>query len=166
MKPLNKFIDLTLQFIPLLLTFALAAMSYWFAMRSELDLFRTSHTLDPTKSDYYLRNFSVQSHNLAENKYSIVRSKYAEHIPKGNVLHITKPELEQFETTHSMVKGKAEKGTYLLDNNEIILHNNVVVSSQTKRGQSTMHAEAIRINDNTGDLTAQGSIKFRIEAQP
>lgn len=193
MKPVSAFFNLISQFIPLLLTFVLAASSYWFAIQSELSLFSASGKSDPTTSDYYLRNFSVQSHNLSENKYSIIRSSAAEHIPQGNVWNITEPELEQFETGNRMVKGNARKGVYLLDTDEIYLRDNVVVTSQNDGLLTTMKSEEIRIdnitneistdrnvrvtrpgqrfeaqaatlNNDTGELMAQGSVKFRIEA--
>jgi len=41
-KPVSAFFNLLSQFIPLLLTFALAATSYWFAIQSELSLFSAS----------------------------------------------------------------------------------------------------------------------------
>ena len=194
MKPLNAFFNLISQFIPLLLTFLLAAASYWLAIQAELDLFKASGKADPTSSDYYLRNFSVQSHNLAENKYSIIRSKSAEHIPQGNVWNITEPELEQFEPNEILVKANARKGVYLLDTDEIFLQENVVVDSRNDGLLTKMTSEEIRIdnitneistdkkvlvvrpgqrfeaqgatlNNDTGELTAQGSIKFRIEAK-
>ena len=194
MKPVSAFFNLISQFIPLLLTFVLAASSYWFAIQSELSLFSASGKSDPTSSDYYLRNFSVQSHDLGENKYSIIRSSAAEHIPQGNVWNITEPELEQFETGNGMVKGNARKGVYLLDTDEIFLRDNVVVTSQNDGLLTTMKSEEIRIdnitneistdknvlvtrpgqrfeaqgatlNNDTGELTAQGSVKFRIEAK-
>ncbi|WP_341710234.1 LPS export ABC transporter periplasmic protein LptC [Limnobacter sp.] len=194
MKPVAAFFNLISQFIPLLLTFALAATSYWFAIQSELSLFNASGKSDPTSSDYYLRNFSVQSHDLTENKYSIIRSSAAEHIPQGNVWNITEPELEQFESGNGMIKGNAKKGVYLLDTDEIFLRDNVVVSSQNEGLLTTMKSEEIRIdnitneistdknvlvtrpgqrfeaqgatlNNDTGELTAQGSVKFRIEAK-
>lgn len=194
MKPFNAFFNLISQFIPLLLTFLLAAASYWLAIQAELDLFKASGKADPTSSDYYLRNFSVQSHNLAENKYSIIRSKSAEHIPQGNVWNITEPELEQFEPNDVMVKANAEKGVYLLDTDEIYLQENVIVNSRNEGMLTTMTSEEIKIdnitneistdkkvlvvrpgqrfeaqgatlNNDTGELTAQGSIKFRIEAK-
>lgn len=194
MKPVAAFFNLISQFIPLLLTFALAATSYWFAIQSELSLFNASGKSDPTISDYYLRNFSVQSHDLAENKYSIIRSSAAEHIPQGNVWNITEPELEQFESGNGMIKGNAKKGVYLLDTDEIFLRDNVVVTSQNEGLLTTMKSEEIRIdnitneistdknvlvtrpgqrfeaqgatlNNDTGELTAQGSVKFRIEAK-
>ncbi|WP_291711992.1 LPS export ABC transporter periplasmic protein LptC [Limnobacter sp. CACIAM 66H1] len=194
MKPVAAFFNLISQFIPLLLTFALAATSYWFAIQSELSLFNASGKSDPTSSDYYLRNFSVQSHDLAENKYSIIRSSAAEHIPQGNVWNITEPELEQFESGNGMIKGNAKKGVYLLDTDEIFLRDNVVVTSQNEGLLTTMKSEEIRIdnitneistdknvlvtrpgqrfeaqgatlNNDTGELTAQGSVKFRIEAK-
>lgn len=193
MKPVSAFFNLISQFIPLLLTFVLAASSYWFAIQSELSLFSASGKSDPTSSDYYLRNFSVQSHDLGENKYSIIRSSAAEHIPQGNVWNITEPELEQFETGNGMVKGNARKGVYLLDTDEIFLRDNVVVTSQNDGLLTTMKSEEIRIdnitneistdknvlvtrpgqrfeaqgatlNNDTGELTAQGSVKFRLEA--
>lgn len=193
MKPVSAFFNLISQFIPLLLTFVLAASSYWFAIQSELSLFSASGKSDPTSSDYYLRNFSVQSHDLGENKYSIIRSSAAEHIPQGNVWNITEPELEQFETGNGMVKGNAQKGVYLLDTDEIFLRDNVVVTSQNDGLLTTMKSEEIRIdnitneistdknvlvtrpgqrfeaqgatlNNDTGELTAQGSVKFRLEA--
>lgn len=194
MKPVAAFFNLISQFIPLLLTFALAATSYWFAIQSELSLFNASGKSDPTSSDYYLRNFSVQSHDLTENKYSIIRSSAAEHIPQGNVWNITEPELEQFESGNGMIKGTAKKGVYLLDTDEIFLRDNVVVTSQNEGLLTTMKSEEIRIdnitneistdknvlvtrpgqrfeaqgatlNNDTGELTAQGSVKFRIEAK-
>lgn len=194
MKPFSAFFNLISQFIPLLLTFLLAAASYWLAIQAELDLFKASGKADPTSSDYYLRNFSVQSHNLAENKYSIIRSQSAEHIPQGNVWNITEPELEQFEPNEVMVKANANKGVYLLDTDEIFLQENVVVDSRNEGLLTTMTSEEIRIdnitneistdkkvqvvrpgqrfeaqgatlNNDTGELTAQGSIKFRIEAK-
>ena len=193
MKPFSSFFNLISQFIPLLLTFLLAAASYWLAIQAELDLFKAGGKADPTSSDYYLRNFSVQSHNLAENKYSIIRSKSAEHIPQGNVWNITAPELEQFEPNEVMVKANARKGVYLLDTDEIYLKENVVVDSRNDGLPTKMTSEEIRIdnitneistdkkvlvvrpgqqfeaqgatlNNDTGELTAQGSIKFRIEA--
>ena len=93
-----------------------------------------------------------------------------------------------------MVKGNAQQGVYLLDTDEIFLRNNVVVTSQNEGLLTTMKSEEIRIdnitneistdknvlvtrpgqrfeargatlNNDTGELTAQGSIKFRIEAK-
>lgn len=193
-KPLSAFFNLLSQFIPLLLTFLLAASSYWFAVQSELSLFGASGKVDPTSSDYYIRNFSVQNHNLAENKYSIIRSKSAEHIPQGNVWNITNPELEQFEPNNVMVNGNAKQGVYLLDTDEIFLQNDVVVNSRKNGLLTVMKSDEIRIdnitneittdkkvlvtrpgqkfeaqgatlNNDTGELTAQGSIKFRLEAK-
>lgn len=193
-KPFSAFFNLISQFIPLLLTFLLAAASYWLAIQAELDLFKASGKADPTVSDYYLRNFSVQSHDLAENKYSIIRSKSAEHIPQGNVWNITEPELEQFEPNQVMVKANANKGVYLLDTDEIFMQEDVVVNSRNEGLLTTMTSEEIRIdnitneistdkkvlvvrpgqrfeaqgatlNNDTGELKAQGSIKFRIEAK-
>jgi LPS export ABC transporter protein LptC len=193
-KSVSAFFNLISQFIPLLLTFVLAATSYWFAIQSELSLFSASGKNDPTSSDYYLRNFSVQSHDLTENKYSIIRSVSAEHIPQGNVWNISEPELEQFETGNGMIKGNARKGVYLLDTDEIYLREDVVVTSQDEGLVTTMKSEEIRIdnitneistdknvlvtrpgqrfeaqgatlNNDTGELTAQGSVKFRIEAK-
>jgi LPS export ABC transporter protein LptC len=193
-KPVSAFFNLISQFIPLLLTFVLAATSYWFAIQSELNLFNARGKSDPSSSDYYLRNFSVQSHDLAGEKYSIIRSKAAEHIPKGNVWNITEPELEQFEQGNSMVKGNGRKGVYMLDTDEIYLQDDVVVTSRKGQVLTTMTSEEIRIdnitneistdknvlvtrpgqrfealgatlNNDTGELMAQGSIKFRIEAK-
>ncbi|RZS38717.1 LPS export ABC transporter protein LptC [Limnobacter thiooxidans] len=193
-KPVSAFFNLISQFIPLLLTFVLAAASYWFAIQSELSLFSARGKADPTVSDYYLRNFSVQSHDLAENKYSIIRSKSAEHIPQGNVWNLTKPELEQFEPNKVMVKSTASKGAYLLDTDEVFLREDVIVNSRNDGLMTVMKSEEIRIdnianeistdkkvlvtrpgqkfeaqgatlNNDTGELKAQGSIKFRIEAQ-
>jgi LPS export ABC transporter protein LptC len=193
-KPFSAFFNLISQFIPLLLTFLLAAASHWLAIQAELDLFKASGKADPTVSDYYLRNFSVQSHDLAENKYSIIRSKSAEHIPQGNVWNITEPELEQFEPNQVMVKANANKGVYLLDTDEIFMQEDVVVNSRNEGLLTTMTSEEIRIdnitneistdkkvlvvrpgqrfeaqgatlNNDTGELKAQGSIKFRIEAK-
>lgn len=193
-KPVGAFFNLISQFIPLLLTFMLAAASYWFAIQSELSLFSSRGKADPTTSDYYLRNFSVQNHDLVENKYSIIRSKSAEHIPQGNVWNLTQPELEQFEPNKVMVKSNADKGTYLLDTDEIFLQENVVINSRNDGLMTVMKSEEMRIdnianeittdkkvlvtrpgqkfeaqgatlNNDTGELKAQGSIKFRIEAQ-
>lgn len=194
MKPFSALFNLISQFIPLLLTFAMAAASYWFAIQSELSLFKTSGKADPTSSDYYLRNFSVQNHNLAENKYSIIRSKSAEHIPLGNVWNITDPELEQFEPGDVMVKGNARKGIYMLDSDEIFLKEDVVVNSKNEGLLTTLTSEEMKIdnitneistdknvlvvrpgqrfeaqgatlNNDTGELSAQGSVKFRLEAK-
>lgn len=194
MKLLGALFNQLSQFIPLLLTFALAGASYWFAVQSELSLFSASGKSDPTVSDYYLRNFSVQNHNLVENRYSIIRSREAEHIPQGNVWNITAPELEQFEPNAIMVKANAKSGAYLLDTDEVHLREDVLVTSRNNGLLTTMKSEEIRINNqtntvstdknvlvtrpgqrfeakgatlnnNTGELTAQGSIKFRIEAK-
>lgn len=194
MKPFSALFNLISQFIPLLLTFIMAAASYWFAIQSELSLFNTSGKADPTSSDYYLRNFSVQTHNLAENKYSIIRSKSAEHIPLGNVWNITEPELEQFEPGDVMVKGNAQKGIYMLDTDEIFLREDVVVTSKNEGLLTTLTSEEMKIdnitneistdknvlvvrpgqrfqaqgatlNNDTGELSAQGSVKFRLEAK-
>jgi LPS export ABC transporter protein LptC len=193
-KPFSALFNLISQFIPLLLTFIMAAASYWFAIQSELSLFNTSGKADPTSSDYYLRNFSVQTHNLAENKYSIIRSKSAEHIPLGNVWNITEPELEQFEPGDVMVKGNAQKGIYMLDTDEIFLREDVVVTSKNEGLLTTLTSEEMKIdnitneistdknvlvvrpgqrfqaqgatlNNDTGELSAQGSVKFRLEAK-
>jgi len=193
-KPVSAFFNVLSQFIPLLLTFALAAASYWFAIQSELSLFSSRGQADPTVSDYYLRNFSVQSHDLKEDRYAVIRSKHAEHIPQGNVWNLTHPELEQFEPNKVMVKSNASKGAYLLDTDEILLHEKVVVNSRKDGLMTVMKSEEIRINNianeittdkqvlvtrpgqrfeaqgatlnnNTGELKAQGTIKFRIEAQ-
>lgn len=194
MKPFSALFNLISQFIPLLLTFTMAAASYWFAIQSELSLFNASGKADPTSSDYYLRNFSVQTHNLAENKYSIIRSKSAEHIPLGNVWNISEPELEQFEPGDVMVKGNARKGVYLLDTDEIFLREDVVVNSKNEGLLTTLTSEEMKIdnitneistdknvlvvrpgqrfqaqgatlNNDTGELNAQGSVKFRLEAK-
>jgi len=193
-KPFSALFNLISQFIPLLLTFIMAAASYWFAIQSELSLFNTSGKADPSSSDYYLRNFSVQTHNLAENKYSIIRSKSAEHIPLGNVWNITEPELEQFEPGDVMVKGNAQKGIYMLDTDEIFLREDVVVTSKNEGLLTTLTSEEMKIdnitneistdknvlvvrpgqrfqaqgatlNNDTGELSAQGSVKFRLEAK-
>nr|WP_306815200.1 LPS export ABC transporter periplasmic protein LptC [Limnobacter parvus] len=177
-----------------MLTFLMAAASYWFAVQSELSLFGTQGKADPTTSDYYLRNFSVQSHNLAENKYSIIRSEFAEHIPQGNVWNIEKPELEQFEPANVMVKANADKGVYLLDEDQIFLKENVIVNSNNEGLTTTLTSDEMKVdnitneistdkkvlvvrpgqrfealgatlNNDTGELTAQGSVKFRLEAK-
>ena len=93
-----------------------------------------------------------------------------------------------------MVKSNADKGAYLLDTDEIFLRENVVVNSRNDGLLTVMKSEEIRIdnitseistdkkvlvtrpgqkfeaqeatlNNDTGELKAQGSIKFRIEAQ-
>ncbi|HEX4856215.1 MAG TPA: LPS export ABC transporter periplasmic protein LptC [Limnobacter sp.] len=195
MKPFSAFFNLVSQFIPLLLTFILAAASYWFAIQTELGLFNSQGKKDPTRSDYYLRNFSVQSHNLAEGKYSIIRSRSAEHIPQGNVWNITNPQLDQFEPAGVLVKADARRAEYLLDTDEVILREQVNVSSRNKGLLTTINSEEVRINNttgeistnqkvlvtrpgqrfeaqgamlnnNTGELVAQGAIRFRIEARP
>lgn len=193
MKPVGAFFHVISQFIPLLLTFLLAAASYWFAIQSELSLFGASGESDPNSSDYYLRNFSVQSHDLTENKYSIMRSSSAEHIPRGNLWNLTKPKLEQFESNDAMLESNAKRGVYLLDTDEVFLEEDVVVNSRNNGVLTSIKSEEIRIdnitseistdkkvlvtrpgqrfeaqgatlNNDTGELTAQGSIKFRIEA--
>lgn len=193
MRPVRAFFNLISQFIPLLLTFLLAAASYWFAIQSELSLFGTSGESDPTASDYYLRNFSVQSHDLVENKYSIMRSRAAEHIPQGNVWNLTEPELEQFESDDALIQSQAKQGVYLLDTDEIFLREEVVVNSRNEGVVTVLKSDEIRIdnitnevstdkkvlvtrpgqrfeaegatlNNDTGELMAQGSVKFRIEA--
>ena len=194
MKSLGAFFNLLSQFIPLLLTFMLAAASYWFAIQSELSLFKSKGQVDPGSSDYYINSFSVQSHSLAEGKYSIIRSKSAEHIPKGNVWNIVEPQLEQFEPNNTMINANAKTGVYLLDTDEIFLRENVVVRSRSNKLLTVMTSDEIRIdnitneitsdklvrvtrpgqrfesqgatlNNDTGELTAQGSVKFRIEAK-
>jgi LPS export ABC transporter protein LptC len=193
-KLLTSLITLLSQFIPLLLTFTLAALSYWFAVQSELSLFKMNGKVDPTSSDYYLSNFSVQNHHLKEKKYSIIRSKSAEHIPQGNVWNVSSPEIEQFEPNNIWIKGHSKQGIYLLDTDEIILREQVVVNSRKNEQLTTMKSDEIRIdnitneissdqkvlvnrpgqrfeaqsailNNDTGELTALGSVKFRLEAR-
>lgn len=194
MKPFSAFFNLIAQFIPLLLTFLLAAASYWFAIQSELGLFNKAGEKDPTRSDYYLRNFSVQSHNLLEGRYSIIRSPAAEHIPQGNLWKMTDPEMDQFVSTDTAVKGRAKQAEYQLDTEEIILRQEVTVSS-LKQGLLTIlnseevhinnrsgevatdekvlvtrpgqrfEANGARLNNKTGELKAEGAIRFRVEAK-
>ncbi|HEX4916457.1 MAG TPA: LPS export ABC transporter periplasmic protein LptC [Limnobacter sp.] len=195
MKVIQAFFGILSQYIPLLLTFALAGSSYWFAVQSEMSLFRLSGKADPNTADSYLRNFTVQSHNLKENKYSVVRSESAEHTPAGDVWDISKPDLEQFEPGNVVLKGEAEEGTYLMQEDRIILSKNVRVNStdnglttvmqsehividnpantvstnqqvQVVRGRQRFEAQGATLNNDTGELRAQGSIKFRIEAKP
>jgi LPS export ABC transporter protein LptC len=194
-KTFSAFFNLISQFIPLLLTFMLAAASYWFAIQSEIGLFNSQGKKDPTRSDYYLRNFSVQSHNLAEGKYSIIRSEYAEHIPQGNLWNITDPKMNQFEPAGVLVTANARKAEYLLDSDEVILREQVTVSSRNNGLMTKLNSEEVLINNatseitardkvlvtrpgqrfeaagatlnnNTGELAAQGAIRFRIEAKP
>lgn len=194
MIPVSAFFNVLSQFIPLLLTFLLAAASYWFAIQSEIDLFNSKGKIDPESSDYYLRNFTVQSHQLQDNKYSIIRSASADHIPKGNRWNIDNPELEQFEPGEVMVQGHAKTGIYELDTDLITLRDKVVVNSRkdglltemqseemvvdntknlistdktvvVKRAGQRFEAQGATLNNNTGELRAQGSVKLRIEAK-
>lgn len=195
MKLLRDFFGVLSQFIPLLLTFALAGASYWFAVQSEMNLFRLSGKADPNSADSYLRNFTVQSHNLKEQKYAMVRSESAEHTPAGDRWNIINPELEQFEPGDVVLKGEAKEGIYLMEEDQVILKNNVVVNSRNSglitvmkseeivvdnpnntvstdqsvevtRGRQQFRANAATLNNATGELLAQGSIKFRMEAKP
>lgn len=182
------------QFIPLLLTFVLAAASYWYAMQSELDLFRFSGTKDPTVSDYYMRNFSVQSHDLTQNRFSLVRSSHAEHIPQGNVWNIDQPEVEQYGAKGTAIQGESEQGEYLLDTDQIILKKNVQVHAlrqgqtsvlkaeeltldnrkntvHTKtpvtvtRATQVMQMKGVEYNNNTGEMRSLGPVKLQIEGK-
>ncbi|HEX4879841.1 MAG TPA: LPS export ABC transporter periplasmic protein LptC [Limnobacter sp.] len=191
---IRAFFGLLSQFIPLLLTFALAATSYWFAIQSEMNLFRLSGKANPEAADSYLRNFTVQSHNIKEDKYSIVRSKSAEHTPAGDVWNITKPDLEQFEPGDSTLKAEAAQGRYQMKEDRIILSQQVVVNNnssgvvtvmrseeividnpantistdkkvEVNRGRQRFEAQGATLNNDTGELRAKGSIKFRIEAK-
>ncbi|HEX4844041.1 MAG TPA: LPS export ABC transporter periplasmic protein LptC [Limnobacter sp.] len=195
MKVIQAFFGVLSQYIPLLLTFALAGSSYWFAVQSEMNLFKLSGKADPNAADSYLRNFTVQSHDLQENKYSIVRSASAAHTPAGDVWNITEPDLEQFAPGNVVLKGEANEGIYLMEEDRVILSKNVVVNStdsglitvmqsekividnpantvstdqhvQVSRGRQRFEAQGASLNNTTGELRAQGSVKFRIEAKP
>ncbi len=165
MKPLDSLFNLILQSIPLLLTFLLAASSYWVAIQSESSLFGLSRKTDPTTSDYYLRNFSVQSHNLAENKYSIIRGKFAQHIPLNNVWNITTPELEQFEPNHATINSHATRGIYKLNTDEVFLQDNVIVNTRSNGFLTTMKSNEVRINNVTGDISAHSGVKVTRQGQ-
>ncbi len=194
MKPIRALFGLLSQFIPLLLTFIMAGASYWFAIQSEMSLFQNRAAPNPDVSDYYLRNFTVQSHNVNDNKYAMIHSEAAEHLPRGNVWQIQKPEMEQFGPDQVELNGVAELGVYELDTDVVTLQNNVVVESQkdglttimkseevvihnpsnevratmpvtvTRPGQR-FEANQATLNNDTGELRSQGSIKFRLEAQ-
>ncbi|HEY1057373.1 MAG TPA: LPS export ABC transporter periplasmic protein LptC [Limnobacter sp.] len=195
MSLIRSFAGVLSQFIPLLLTFLLAASSYWYAMQTELSLFNTHGQKDPTVADYYLRNFTVQTQDLALDRYSHIRSKSAEHIPQGNVWNITRPNIEQFEPKGTTVQGQALEGIYELDTDQLTLRNQVAVQAERdgvttylksnslvmdnpkqmirSRDQVTidrpgqhMVANGVEFNNNTGELKSVGPVKIRIEAKP
>lgn len=195
MRLIRSFAGVLSQFIPLLLTFLLAASSYWYAMQSELSLFKSQGKKDPTVADYYLRNFSVQSQDLTLNRYSHIRSKSAEHIPDGNVWNITRPDVEQFEPKGTTVQGRSLEGIYALDTDQLTLRKQVTVQAERdgvttllksdslvldnpkqmirSRDQVTidrpgqhMVANGVEFNNSTGELKSVGPVKIRIEAKP
>ncbi|MCQ8897441.1 LPS export ABC transporter periplasmic protein LptC [Limnobacter humi] len=195
MSLIRSFAAVLSQFIPLLLTFLLAASSYWYAMQSELSLFSSQGKKDPTVADYYLRNFSVQSQDLVLNRYSHIRSKSAEHIPQGNLWNITRPNIEQFEPQGTTVQGQALEGVYELDSDQLTLRKQVSVLAERdgvttqlrsdslvmdnpkqmirSRDQVTidrpgqhMVASGVEFNNSTGELKSVGPVKIRIEAKP
>lgn len=194
MKPFSALFGLLSQFIPLLLTFVMAAASYWFAIQSEISLFQNRSAPNPDISDYYLRNFTVQTHNVKENKYAMIHSEAADHLPRGNVWRIQKPEMEQFGPGQVELNGVAELGLYELDTDVVTLKQNVVVKNQKEGLTTTMQSNEVvvdnpanevratqpvtvtrpgqrfeanqaTLNNDTGELRSQGSIKFRLEAQ-
>ena len=187
--------DLLSQFIPLLLTFVMAASSYWYATQTEISLFKTRGEQDPTVSDYYLRNFSVQSHNLATGQYAMISSKAAEHIPQGDVWNITRPVIQQYNAQGTQTQGNAALGLYAVSTDEITLKNQVILTSQRAGIQTTLTTEELTVDNaqgkirtqetvvvkrpgqrfeskgvefdnNTGQVKTLGPVKFRIEATP
>ena len=78
MKALQQVYGKFAQFIPLLLTFLLAAASYWYAHYNTLSLFQSKRKPNPEVRDYYLKNFTVQVHDLAQNRFAVMQSQFAE----------------------------------------------------------------------------------------
>lgn len=195
MKLVRGLFDLLSQFIPLLLTFALAASSYWYATQTELDLFKSRGAQDPSVSDYYLRNFVVQSHDITLGRYAVIRSKSAEHTPQNDVWTMARPEIQQYDAQGGVVQGTALQGLYALGQDEITLKNNVKLNSRRDNVLTTLTTEELSIDNarnqvrtdkpivvnrpgqrfeskgvefdnNTGQIKTLGPVKFRIEARP
>jgi LPS export ABC transporter protein LptC len=190
-KYLRDLFDTLSQFIPLLLTFVLAASSYWYATQSALESFGVQK--DPKQVDYYLRNFSVQNHDLKVQRYSIVHSPFAQHIPETNLWLITTPNVQEYNANNGLLMAQADRGVYAVDQDKLRLLNNVHMQSK-KQGQQTnlrteeltldnpnslvtsakpvqierpgqqFQAKGIEFNHNTGLLKTLGAVQFTLEA--
>jgi LPS export ABC transporter protein LptC len=193
MKIIRDLLDFLSQFIPLLLTFVLAASSYWYAMQNELELFQMKGPNDPAATDHYLRNFAVQNHDLTQGRYAIVHSQSAEHTPKNDEWRITKPKVQQYDTQGGLLQAQAKQGRYAASQDTITLEHQVTLHNRKNGIQTTLEtqeltldnpntmitthqavevtrpgqrfeANGLEFNTRTGQIKATGHVRFNMEA--
>lgn len=195
MTLLRGLFQLVSQFIPLLLTFALAGASYWFALQSEIDLFGRGVERDPTVRESFLVDFTIQTHQIEQGDYSIIRSASAEQIPQGNLWNIDSPDMEQHRADGQMINGQAEKGVYEVELDTLTLSDSAMVETTREGIKTRLESQQLIIdnaqsqvrtdtavtvtrpkqrfvaeqgavyNQSNGELSAEGPVRVTLEAR-
>ena len=149
----------------MVITCVLASASYWLSLQSELNLFGTSTKNDPNTNDYYIENFRVQSHNIQENKFAMMRGEKAAHVPANNVWKIEKPMIEEFQPHEIITKAQGQTGLYQIDQDIMTLQDRVQIDS-TKQGTRTLiDSEEIVIDTPKSQIRSNEKVSVKRPGQ-
>lgn len=101
-----------MQMVPLWVTVLLAAVSYAYALKSEVYWLAQQRPKNPNVSDHYLRHFAIQSIDLKAQRYTILKSHSAERLPATETWTIETPLMEQYTLTGERLEAKAMQADY------------------------------------------------------
>ena len=182
------------QFAPLLITFLLAASSYWVALQSEKGFFGDQGSVDPKKVDYFIKDFRSEEHQIARGYYSLLTGARAEHIPENDVLFINSPVAQRFQDTGVQLHMRSAKAEYEVSKDILHMDKEAQLERVKQGEKTTLQSEKVtaefeknRVYSNldttvvtpgrvakmkgfeldtvSGDLQSKGHTSIRIEAK-
>lgn len=182
------------QFAPLLITFLLAASSYWVALQSEKGFFGDQGSVDPKKVDYFIKDFRSEEHQIARGYHSLLTGERAEHIPENDVLFITKPVAQRYQETGVQLHMKSGKAEYEVSKDVLHMEKDAQLERVKQGGKTTLNSEKVtaefeqnkvhsmldttvitpgrvaklkgfELDTVSGDLQSKGHTSIRIEAK-
>ncbi len=181
------------QFAPLLITFLLAATSYWVALQSERGFFGDQGSVDPKKVDYFIENFRSEEHQVARGYHSVLTGIRAEHIPENDVLFITNPVAQRYQDTGIELHMRSGKAEYEVSKDILHMEKDAEMSRLKQGEKTTLNSDKVtaefeknkvhssldttvitpgriakmkgfELDTVSGDLQSKGHTSIRIEA--
>ncbi|MDH4396020.1 MAG: LPS export ABC transporter periplasmic protein LptC [Limnobacter sp.] len=182
------------QFAPLLITFLLAASSYWVALQSERGFFGDQGSIDPKKVDYFMEDFRSEEHQVARGYYSLLTGVRAEHIPENDVLFITNPVAQRYQESEVQLHMRSGKAEYEVSNDILHMEKDAHLDRLKQGAKTTLNSDKVtaefeknkvysnldttvitpgraakmkgfELDTVSGDLQSKGHTSIRIEAK-
>lgn len=182
------------QFAPLLITFLLAASSYWVALQSERGFFGDQGSIDPKKVDYFMEDFRSEEHQVARGYHSLLTGIRAEHIPENDVLFITNPVAQRYQEAEIQLRMKSSKAEYEVSKDVLHMEKDAHLERLKQGEKTTLNSDKVtaefeknkvysnldttvvtpgrtakmkgfELDTVSGDLQSKGHTSIRIEAK-